>query len=103
MAKKKFPYVLIKDAKNGFRVHLVGGNGEKLMNSEVLESVLAIRKNLAAVWVAMLHKDSQSYVDKQMLKGKWLRALNIRYEGKSEAIYKAFEIEKPKTQTKKVL
>lgn len=103
MAKKKFPYVLIKDAKNGFRVHLVGGNGEKLMTSEVLESVLAIRKNLAAVWYATINRFSQESFDRSVLNGKWVKNLNLRYEGKSDAIYKTFEIEKPKTPTKKVL
>jgi len=49
MAKKKFPYILIKDAKNGFRTQLVGGNGEPLMTSEVLESAKAVKVNLVGV------------------------------------------------------
>lgn len=95
MAKKRFPYVLIKDAKNGFRVHLVGGNGEKLMTSEVLESVLAVRKNIVGVWYATINKFAQDAYDKSVLNGKWVKHLNLKYEGKSDAIYKAFEIEKP--------
>ena len=102
MAKNKFPYVLIKDAKNGFRVHLVGGNGEKLMNSEVLESVQAVRKNLTACRIATVAKETQHcFSMKEVL--TWIKDYDIRYEGKSDAIYKAFKIEKPETQTKKVL
>lgn len=95
MAKKKFPYILIKDAKSGFRVHLVGGNGEKLMKSEVLESVQAVRKNIVGAWYATVNKIAQDGFDKSVLNGKWVKHLNLKYEGKSDAIYKAFGIEKP--------
>lgn len=93
MAKKKFPYILIKDAKNGFRTQLVGGNGEPLMTSEVLESAKAVKKNLLAVenatvsktYANLLHKPDVEYM---------LSLCDIRYTGKSEAIYKMFKIEK---------
>lgn len=93
MAKKKFPYILIKDAKNGFRTQLVGGNGEPLMTSEVLESAKAVKVNLVAVRRAGISKSAQhAFHDKEVT--KWLPEMNIVYTGKSEAIYKMFEIEK---------
>jgi uncharacterized protein YegP (UPF0339 family) len=49
MAKKKLPFIRINDAKGGFRTQLVGGNGEPLMTSEVIETVAAVKKNLVAV------------------------------------------------------
>ena len=93
MAKKKFPYILIKDAKNGFRTQLIGGNGEPLMTSEVLESAKAVQKNLMAVELATT---SQSWRP-GCSKSDTVTALmqnEIRYTGKSEAIYKMFKIEK---------
>lgn len=95
MAKKKFPYILIKDAKNGFRTQLVGGNGEPLMTSEVLESAKAVRTNLVAMQWATLRRDEDYHLDytKEELES-WLPNLDLRYEGKSEAIYKMFKIVK---------
>ena len=45
---KKQSEIRIVDAKGGYRVKFVGANGEPLMNSEVLESVAAVHKNIAA-------------------------------------------------------
>jgi uncharacterized protein YegP (UPF0339 family) len=93
MAKKKFPYILVKDAKNGFRTQLVGGNGEPLMTSEVLESAKAVRKNLSAVELATTAKSwKPEYSNSDICTALMLN--DIRYTGKSEAIYKMFEIEK---------
>ena len=95
MAKKKFPYILIKDAKNGFRTQLVGGNGEPLMTSEVLESAKAVKVNLGACYSALVPRREYPYssntikIYEDMAKG-----CDIRYTGKSEAIYKMFKIEK---------
>jgi len=93
MAKKKFPYILIKDAKNGFRTQLVGGNGEPLMTSEVLESAKAVKVNLGAAYVALMpsvHRDIRGKKDSIHL----AMLCEIRYTGKSEAIYKMFKIQK---------
>lgn len=93
MAKKKFPFILIKDAKNGFRTQLVGGNGELLMTSEVLESAKAVEKNLFAVELATANKNWKHEMNKQDIRNDCL--LNdIRYTGKSKAIYKMFKISK---------
>jgi len=99
MAKKKFPYILIKDAKNGFRTQLVGGNGEPLMTSEVLESAKAVKVNLVAAVRSLSIKEHQTEVsDKQIGDGMVIQIkannLDLRYTGKSEAIYKMFKIEK---------
>lgn len=93
MAKKKFPYILIKDAKNGFRTQLIGGNGEPLMTSEVLESPKAVKINLVAVRHASIAEDSQKLFSKKEI-SSWVEGMPIRYEGKSEAIYKLFKIVK---------
>ena len=45
---KKQSEIRIVDAKGGYRVKFVGANGEPLMNSEVLESVSAVHKNISA-------------------------------------------------------
>jgi len=93
MAKKKFPYILIKDAKNGFRTQLVGGNGEPLMTSEVLESAKAVRKNLEAVELATTAVSWKPEYSKIDLATAMMQN-ELRYTGKSEAIYKMFKIEK---------
>lgn len=90
---KKFPYILIKDAKNGFRTQLVGGNGEPLMTSEVLESAKAVQKNLMAVKIATISSNWKPDYSKFDIMTALLMT-NIRYTGKSEAIYKMFKIEK---------
>jgi len=94
MAKKKFPYILIKDAKNGFRTQLVGGNGEPLMTSEVLESAKAVKVNLGAVYAATLQqrKFHSSMLNTLTEYQKKVIGCEIRYTGKSEAIYKMFKI-----------
>jgi uncharacterized protein YegP (UPF0339 family) len=88
---KKFPYILIKDAKNGFRTQLVGGNGEPLMTSEVLETPKAVKINLLAVELATTAKDFQANYSKSDSMSA-LMMNDIRYTGKSKAIYKLFQI-----------
>jgi len=99
MAKKKFPYILIKDAKNGFRTQLVGGNGEPLMTSEVLESAKAVKVNLVGVirstaLVSLQTELTNKEIAVEMVTLSWMGKIDIRYTGKSEAIYKMFKIEK---------
>lgn len=95
MAKKKFPYILIKDAKNGFRTQLVGGNGEPLMTSEVLESAKAVKVNLGACYCALVPRRGFAYSNNSAKLHEGMAMLcDIRYTGKSEAIYKMFKIEK---------
>ena len=95
MAKKKFPYILIKDAKNGFRTQLVGGNSEPLMTSEVLESAKAVKVNLGACYSATLQRRRFNIFTSAAKKCEELaKFCDIRYTGKSEAIYKMFKIEK---------
>lgn len=90
---KKFPYILIKDAKNGFRTQLVGGNGEPLMTSEVLESAKAVEKNLLSALRTTYSEFTNILFSDKALKSSW-SSVNIRYTGKSQAIYKMFKIEK---------
>lgn len=94
MAKKKFPYILIKDAKNGFRTQLVGGNGEPLMTSEVLESAKAVKVNLVAVYRATVAKAGNKYLTNRDIHEGLKGSVEVQYFGKSEAIYKMFKIEK---------
>jgi len=94
MAKKKFPYILIKDAKNGFRTQLVGGNGEPLMTSEVLESAKAVKVNLGACYSATLQRKRFGFFSPAKEYERLVMFCEIRYTGKSEAIYKMFKIEK---------
>lgn len=98
MAKKKFPYILIKDAKNGFRTQLIGGNGEPLMTSEVLESAKAVKVNLVAACRAMSLRDQQTTASDKQIGERLVNQvkdnnLDFRYTGKSDAIYKMFRIE----------
>jgi uncharacterized protein YegP (UPF0339 family) len=93
MTKKKFPYILIKDAKGGFRTHIVGGNGEKVMTSEVLETPQAVKKNLIACELVHFGRIFHQTMSQSELFTNVIHN-DIRYEGKSEAIYKMFKIEK---------
>ena len=94
MAKKKFPYILIKDAKNGFRTQLVDGNGNPLMTSKALESASAVKKNLIAAYrTGMSYNFNINSTDKAILDSH-KELLDLRYTGKSDAIYKMFKIEK---------
>lgn len=92
MAKKKYPYILIKDAKNGFRTQLVGANGEPLMTSEVLESAKAVKVNLVSAYIAGVSVGFRGMSSKDAF--EQVCKCEIRYTGKSEAIYKMFKIEK---------
>ncbi len=94
MAKKKFPYILIKDAKNGFRTQLIGGNGEPLMTSEVLETPKAVKINLLAVYRTGLSQMFNSCTSDKAIFETYVDSIDARYEGKSEAIYKLFKIVK---------
>ena len=90
---KKYPYILIKDAKNGFRTQLIGGNGEPLMTSELLETPKAVKVNLLAVEMATTAKDFQpSYSKSDSMSALMMN--DIRYTGKSNAIYKLLQIVK---------
>jgi uncharacterized protein YegP (UPF0339 family) len=44
----KQTHIRISDARGGFRVAIIAKNGEMLMQSEILESILSVCKNLTA-------------------------------------------------------
>lgn len=99
MAKKKFPFIRIKDAKNGFRVQIIGGNGEPVQTSEVLESAQAVVKNIIAINRSVNSSDlNSSYSDRQ-IKDVLLGATQygvIEYTGTNPAIFKTFKSIHPK-------
>jgi len=47
----KQTHIRISDARGGFRVAIIAKNGEMLMQSEILESILAVCKNVTAALV----------------------------------------------------
>lgn len=79
----KQTHVKIKDAKNGFRVSVIAKNGEMLMQSEVLETVSAVVKNINAVF----NSKSPSKNNTQKLAYVMLD-FPIVYKGKDESIHK---------------
>lgn len=79
----KQTHVKIKDAKNGFRVSVIAKNGEMLMQSEVLETVSAVVKNMNAVFNSKLvTKNSTQKLAYVMFD------FPIVYKGKNESIHK---------------
>ncbi len=76
-------HIRINDAKNGFRVSVIAKNGEMLMQSEVLETVNAVVKNMSALvkWKTTAKSNTQklAYV---------MFDFPVVYKGKNESIHK---------------
>lgn len=84
MAKKKLPFIRIKDAKGGFRTQLVGGNGEPLMTSEILESVAAVKKNLVAVFSSVSSKSALDLTGSKRVMEYLFKRRNNHYDPRIE-------------------
>jgi len=79
----KQTHVRIKDAKNGFRVSVIAKNGEMLMQSEVLETISAVVKNMNAVFNSKVTvKNSTKRLAYVMFD------FPIVYKGKNESMHK---------------
>ncbi len=78
--KNKYHF-LIKDARGGFRVQQIAGNGEILNTSQVLDTVDAVYKNiLAARLVSDLWADKPSKFKSQKARGTYLKYARIQHE-----------------------
>ena len=79
----KQAHVRINDAKNGYRVSVIAKNGEMLMQSEVLETVSAVVKNINAVF------NSKMKITGNARKISWVMYdFPVLYKGKNESIHK---------------
>lgn len=80
----KETHIRITDAKNGFRAAIIAKNGEMLMQSEVLESVLAVCKNVTASLV--VNKAKRPMID-SMREAYYFR-MPMVYVGKNDKMKK---------------
>jgi hypothetical protein len=80
----KQTHIRISDARGGFRVAIIAKNGEMLMQSEILESILAVCKNVTAALV--VNKAKRPMLD-SMREAYYFR-MTMVYEGKNEKMQK---------------
>ena len=82
---KKRPYILISDAKGGFRVSMVASNGQMLSQSEVLTTPLNVLRNMAAS--ARVFQSSDNKAPKTVDE-MWnaIAFCKIRYSGKNKGM-----------------